>query len=117
MLKYDCLHFYLVIMFLLSSLCLGEGWLGRTKAFQGCRLRAHEPFSPDRSNKHVKYILKSFFIMFCLITFEIEVSFLLLQINIELIALININQNCIFWRIKGRTYSSYPVCGQPWFPA
>lgn len=31
--------------------------------------------------------------MFCLITFEIEVSFLVLRINIELTALININQN------------------------
>lgn len=89
----------------------------KNKSLSGLSLLAHEPFSPDHSNKHVKYILKSFFIMFCLITFEIEVCFLLLQINIELIALININQNCIFWRIKGRMYSSYPTCGQPRFPA
>lgn len=93
MLKYDCLQFYRAIMFLLSSLHLREGWLWRTKAFQGCSLLAHEHFSPDCSNNHAKYILKSFFIMFCLITFEIEVSFLVLRINIELTALINTNQN------------------------
>lgn len=68
----------------------------KNKSLSGCSLLAHGPFQLNRSNKYVKYILKSFFKMFCVITFQIEVRLLLLQINIEVIVLINIKQNCIF---------------------